>query len=94
IDNVAVTLPLVRRIAHKHAAAGVKPTTRSRRSSTCSCRLRTVSFTPLSAAAADKPIALLCAGIGITPLLSVLNTLAHAGSTARRCLPSLLEHLA
>jgi nitric oxide dioxygenase len=37
-------------------------------------------FTPL-AAATDKPIALLCAGIGITPLLSVLNTLAEAGSS-------------
>jgi nitric oxide dioxygenase len=37
-------------------------------------------FTPLSAAADDKPIALLCAGIGITPLLSVLNTLAQARS--------------
>lgn len=34
-------------------------------------------FTPLSAAGSDRPIALLCAGIGITPLLSVLNTLAE-----------------
>jgi nitric oxide dioxygenase len=37
-------------------------------------------FTPLDTAAGDKPIALLGAGIGITPLLSVLNTLAEAGS--------------
>jgi len=37
-------------------------------------------FTPLLAADADRPIALLCAGIGITPLLSVLNTLVHARS--------------
>jgi nitric oxide dioxygenase len=38
-------------------------------------------FTPLMAAKGDKPIALLCAGIGITPLLSVLNALAHARSS-------------
>lgn len=47
-------------------------------------------FTPLQAAGADKPIALLCAGIGITPLLSVLNTLVHAGSTR----PVLFAHAA
>ena len=47
-------------------------------------------FTPLSAADAGRPIALLCAGIGITPLLSVLNTLAHARSAR----PVLFAHAA
>jgi nitric oxide dioxygenase len=47
-------------------------------------------FTPLSAATDSQPIALLCAGIGITPLLSVLNTLAHARSTR----PVLFAHAA
>lgn len=37
-------------------------------------------FTPLQAAGDDRPIALLAGGIGVTPLLSVLNTLAHVGS--------------
>jgi nitric oxide dioxygenase len=40
-------------------------------------------FTPLRTAQTDKPLVLLCAGIGITPLLSVLNTLAHAGSSRK-----------
>lgn len=40
-------------------------------------------FTPLCAADAQRPLALLCAGIGITPLLSALNTLANAGSSRR-----------
>lgn len=47
-------------------------------------------FTPLSAADDNKPIALLCAGIGITPLLSVLNTLAERKSAR----PVLFAHAA
>lgn len=47
-------------------------------------------FTPLLTAQENKPIALLCAGIGITPMLSVLNTLAHA----RASRPVLFAHAA
>jgi len=38
-------------------------------------------FVPLRAAKAQEPLTLLSAGAGITPLLSVLNTLADAGSS-------------
>ena len=37
-------------------------------------------FTPLRSSDPGKPLVLLCAGIGITPMLSVLNTLAQAHS--------------
>jgi nitric oxide dioxygenase len=40
-------------------------------------------FVPLSAADSSRPLALLSAGVGITPMMSVLNTLAETGNARR-----------